>query len=117
MLRRYIIKIAELKVSSPAYTQSETIEFAIVKPGDEAATEALAAKYMQEIAAYLSRHVPELERREIQGHVFNRINPALAFLAKKQPVLIFAPPGFFLGHLQNRTEPIAQVPRLSLIHI
>lgn len=90
--------------------------FLMVKPGDEAANPTQADDFLVDLGAYLNAHVPRFERQTVRGYIANREQPALDLLEAHDPLLVFAPPGFYLAHLAGAdltAMPVAEVPRFG----
>jgi hypothetical protein len=110
-LRRRILPltVALLLVLTGTVQAGENILF--VKPGDESATQKLAGGFLRDMSAYLEKNVPFLKERSLKGWIANREKQGISLLKSKKPVVAFVSPGFYLQHLRNKSEPVAQMPR------
>lgn len=88
--------------------------FLMVKPGDPAATPSQAAEFLSDLGRYLGREVERFDG-PLEGHIANTVEGGAELLASEEPVLVFAPAGFHLGHLRGdrAAEVVAQTPRFG----
>ncbi len=90
--------------------------FLVVKIGDAAATQDLAAEYLGTIADYFRSKIAFLEERPLKGLIANDVDSAAAILQATGPVLAYVPAGFYLNHFYSQKStatPIVQTPRFG----
>ncbi|MFQ5674794.1 MAG: hypothetical protein ACE5G1_02770, partial [bacterium] len=101
----------------PAFAQQpSSINFLIVKYGDESATPELAGDFLATFGHYLSATVAAFNNKRVQGWIANNPDSAIALAERHQPVLALVPPGFYLQYSNNlwsRAKPILQIPRFN----
>ncbi len=96
--------------------QDQSINFLIVKYGDESATQQLASEFLEGLAEYFKQHFDAFHDKSVRGWIANNPDTAKFFLDKHTPDFTFAPPGFYLKFLyepSQKATPILQIPRFG----
>ena len=94
----------------------QTINFLIVKYGDESANQELASEFLESFADYLKQHFDYFNNKSVRGWITNNPDSVKFVLKKYKPDFAFAPPGFYLEFLYAPAEkatPILQIPRFA----
>lgn len=105
-----------LPCSSLFGQQNQTINFLIVKYGDESANQKLASEFLESFADYFKQHFNYFNNKSVHGWIANNRDSAKFVLNKHNPDFVFAPPGFYLEFLYETPEkatPILQIPRFG----
>jgi hypothetical protein len=89
----------------------------IVKPGDESATQEMAADFIDQLNGIFSPDVPaKCGGPEISGLITNKLSEAEQLFQKHDPVIVFAPVGFYFERMHKTgipVFPLASVPRFG----
>lgn len=112
----FICWISVLSLSQAEGQTEDSINFLMVKYGDEAADQQTASDFLRDFSTYLQKSVPTFKGKTVRGWIANTPELAEKLLAEKKPILAFVPPGFYLAHLRSPENlAILQVPRFGAI--
>ncbi len=123
LLRMLSTRVAAFLVLSSALSsqqslcaQRETSSLLMVKLGDPAATQDLAAPFLALLTTYLGTRAKRFENLTIEGYITNSETEAVRLFEARRPSLAFVSPGFYLKHLrkpQLDAQVVAMVPRFG----
>jgi hypothetical protein len=87
----------------------------MVKPGDPAATEAMAGEFLSKLGTYFTSEIDAFAATRFTGLISNREKDAVEILEKSAPSIVFCPAGFYLKVLRDLPDatPVAEIPRFG----